>query len=119
MFYELFENFDDNLLDPPGRVQSEGINIHIYDPNGIDIEKILISKETHKSYQKIVEKSGTHKICVSATNGLFRMNPNAKYEMSIQIESLHEHMSGSDQARPDGEKEPNRLVMKEHIDKVD
>ena len=118
MFFELFENFDDNLLSPRGQEQKEGVLITVYDPNGIDIEHIMISKETHKSYQKVISKSGTHKVCLHATEKLFNVNPEVKYEMAIQIENLHEHLPKNHTEKPEDE-EPNRLIMKEHIDKVD
>jgi hypothetical protein len=59
--------------------------------------------------------SGTHRVCLRATKKLFNKNPNVKYEMSIQIEALHEHYE-NDPSKGTG---PSRLVMKEHIDKVD
>lgn len=32
-----------------------------------------------------------YKVCLRASNELFKYNPNAKYEMSVTLESGHEH----------------------------
>lgn len=112
MFYELYENFDKELL--TGN-QQEGIIIYIYDQLNRVLDTIVVQQETHKSYQKNIVESGTHRICLRGTKKLFSRNANVKYEMSIQIEALHEHYEND----PSKNAGPSRLLMKEHIDKVD
>ncbi len=52
---------------------------------------MVLTKETHESFQTAVKQRGMHKVCFKASNELFNVNANAKYEMSVAIETGHEH----------------------------
>ena len=48
LYFELFENFDPELVDPLNK--KDGIQIVVTDPGNNVIETILVAGETHKSY---------------------------------------------------------------------
>lgn len=65
--------------------------------------------------------NGLHKVCLRGTPSLFKNNPQKTYEMSIQIEAIHEHMENEVTSDMEviGITKSSRLVTREHFDRVD
>ena len=76
----------------------------IYDPENEEFDSVILASykssdnlkdgdskdHQHRSYHKKAKKVGWYRICLSAHRLLFEGNPDLKYEMSIQIDSLFE-----------------------------
>jgi hypothetical protein len=107
LYFELFDNFERDFNDP--LINKDGIEISIYDPSDSVIEKLVIVSESHKSYQKVIENSGTYKVCVKGSIRLWRKNPEAKYEMHLQLEPIQDHL----QLHNRNSSNSSRLVSKE------
>ena len=111
----------------------------VYDPDNEEFDKVMLvssrSEEDirenlpkdhqHKSYHKKAQKPGWYRICLKAHKSLFHDNPNLKYEMSIQIDSLFESQFETREEQQEMEEQKasltqfKNLITREHYDKVD
>ena len=110
----------------------------VYDPDDEEFDKVMLASaradefnivnkpqdHQHKSYHKMCQKPGWYRICIKAHKSLFNENPNLKYEMSIQIDSLFENQFEQKEEQLEMEQESQgssfkNLITREHYDKVD
>ena len=85
VYFELYDEI--NKTSPNGHLKF--ISIIVYDPSGKEIEQVLV-QDSYKSFQKQIKTDGIYRICLRGTPDLYADKPNSKYEMSIQLEPLHE-----------------------------
>ncbi len=92
IYYELTEKINTNL----SKNGIVGIYATIYDPDNKELAQFFVSDEPHRSFQQKIKRSGLYRVCLTGSDALFRYAPNAKYEMSIIIESIFPHAVGQE-----------------------
>lgn len=96
LFIDLYKNIDPKLT----KKGKEGIKVNIHGPKGNVVKSLTLTSETHEGYQIPIKAEGMYKVCLKASNEIFAKDANAKYEMSIVLQSGHDHKQTETVAEP-------------------